>query len=62
MRGVATAASIWATGAIGGAVAFARFEIAMLISLVTFLTLRLMEPIKEKIDEGDGKPGPDGKP
>ena len=61
VRGVATAASIWATGAIGGAVAFARFEIAILISLVTFLTLRLMEPIKEKIDEGDGKPGPDTK-
>ena len=56
VRGVATAASIWATGAIGGAVAFARFEIAVLISLVTFLTLRLMAPIKEEINDED----PDG--
>ncbi len=53
VRGVATAASIWATGAIGGAVAFARFEIAILISLVTFLTLRLMSPIKQKINSDD---------
>lgn len=54
VRGVATAASIWATGAIGGAVAFARFEIAILISLVTFFTLRVMSPIKEKINDEDG--------
>ena len=40
----------------GGAVAFARFEIAVLISLVTFLTLRLMAPIKEEINDED----PDG--
>ena len=54
VRGLATAASIWATGAIGGAVAFARFEIAILISLVTFLTLRVMSPIKKKIDSEEG--------
>lgn len=55
VRGVATAASIWATGAIGGAVAFSRFEIAILISVVTFLTLRLMQPIKERIDPSSDK-------
>lgn len=54
VRGVATAASIWATGAIGGAVAFARFEVAILIGIVTFLTLRVMSPIKEKISNEDG--------
>ena len=53
VRGVATAASIWATGAIGGAVAFARFEVAILISIVTFLTLRLMSPIKKEINSDD---------
>ncbi len=54
VRGVATAASIWATGVIGAAAAFSRYEIAIIISLVTFLTLRFMSPIKEKIkDESD---------
>ena len=53
VRGVATAASIWATGAIGGAVAFARFEIAILISLATFLTLSFMSPIKKEINSDD---------
>ncbi|MDQ4121183.1 MAG: MgtC/SapB family protein [Acidobacteriota bacterium] len=57
VRGVATATSIWATGAIGVAAAFSRYEIAIIISLVTFLTLRFMSPIKEKIkdekDKGD---------
>ena len=53
VRGVATAASIWERCAIGGAVAFARFEIAILISLVSFLTLRLMGPIKKKISSDD---------
>ena len=40
MRGTATAASIWNTGAIGAAVAFDRFEIALVLGLVNFLTLK----------------------
>jgi len=47
VKGTATAASLWATGAIGCAVASNRLEIALVISLVTFLTLRLMTPLKE---------------
>ena len=38
--GTATAASIWSTGAIGMAVAWHRFEIAVTLSIMTFLTLR----------------------
>ena len=45
VRGTATAASLWATGAIGLAVASQRFEIAFLISIATFLTLRYLKPI-----------------
>ena len=56
VRGVATATSIWATGAIGGAAAFSRYEIAVVISIVTFLTLRFMSPIKEKLDHKEEKP------
>lgn len=49
IRGMATAASIWATGAIGVAVALKRLEIALVLSLLTLLTLRFLEPWKERI-------------
>lgn len=45
-HGTATAATIWSTGAIGAAVAFHRYEIAVLVSLLTFLTLLVFEQIK----------------
>jgi putative Mg2+ transporter-C (MgtC) family protein len=48
VRGLATAASIWNTGAIGAAVAFQRVEIAVVLSVVNFLTLYLLTPIAEK--------------
>ena len=47
VRGLATAASIWCTGAIGAAVAFGREEIAVVLSLVMFVTLRMLTPIVE---------------
>ena len=50
--GTATAASLWVTGAIGIAVAFNRYEIAIALSLVTFLTLWLLPFVK---DEKPGK-------
>lgn len=46
VRGTATAASIWGTAATGAAVGFEDLEIAMLVSLCTFATLRLLTPIK----------------
>jgi putative Mg2+ transporter-C (MgtC) family protein len=45
VRGTATAASLWATGAIGLAVASQRLEIAIVISAVTFFTLRFLKPL-----------------
>jgi putative Mg2+ transporter-C (MgtC) family protein len=48
VRGVATAASIWTTGAIGAAVAFQRVEIAIVLSVINFLTLYFLSPIAEK--------------
>lgn len=51
VHGTATAASLWATGAIGLAVAAQRFEIALVISAMTFLTLRFLKPIARKGDE-----------
>jgi len=56
VRGLATAASIWNTGAVGAAVAFARYEIALVLSLLNFLTLRFLTPLKENLkdDEDEG--------
>jgi putative Mg2+ transporter-C (MgtC) family protein len=45
VQGTATASSLWATGAIGLAVASHRFEIAILVSIATFLTLRFLKPV-----------------
>lgn len=45
VRGTATAASLWGTGAIGLAVASERMEIALVVSLVTFFTLRFLKPL-----------------
>jgi putative Mg2+ transporter-C (MgtC) family protein len=46
IRGTATAASLWATGAIGTAVGLGVYDIAIVLSLATFLTLRAMTPLK----------------
>jgi putative Mg2+ transporter-C (MgtC) family protein len=51
VRGTVTAVSIWNTGAIGVAVAFNRFEIALVLGLVNFLTLKWLTPLGEAIQE-----------
>jgi putative Mg2+ transporter-C (MgtC) family protein len=53
VRGLATASSIWSTGAIGAAVAFGREEIAVVLSVIMFLTLRMLSPLAEnKVHSG----------
>ena len=61
VHGTATAASIWGTGVIGAACAYSRFEIAVLVSVISFLLLRFLRPVKKRIDhkykrdvEGEG--------
>lgn len=49
VHGIATAAALWSTGAIGLAVAYGRLEIAVSLALVTFVTLRFLVPIKAYI-------------
>jgi putative Mg2+ transporter-C (MgtC) family protein len=56
VHGTATAASIWTTGIIGIAVAFNRFEIALLVSLITFITMRYVRQFKT---HKDGEPPPE---
>ncbi len=49
VSGLANAASIWNTGAIGMAVAWKRFEIAILIALLNFLILRMGAEAKKVV-------------
>lgn len=56
VHGTATAASIWNTGLIGIAVAFGRYEIAFLMSLINFLTLRYVRYLKTDPDEEKERP------
>lgn len=46
VTGTATAAGLWSTGAVGMAVALNEVEIAIVVSLMTYLTLRLMSRLK----------------
>lgn len=50
VTGTATAASLWVTGAIGIAAAFNRWEIGIVLSLVTFLTLQFIPYVKDQAD------------
>ena len=47
VQGTATASSILVTGAIGMAVAFRAYDLAVLLSLLSFLTLRVFTAWKE---------------
>ena len=53
VHGTATAASLWATGAIGIAVGLAAYDVALVIALFTVLTLYLLGGLK-------GHAGPKG--
>ena len=53
VSGTASAASIWNCGAIGLAVAFARFEIAVTLSAINFIILRFVGQIKENMEENE---------
>jgi putative Mg2+ transporter-C (MgtC) family protein len=55
VRGTATAASIWSTGVVGAAVAMGRYEVAVALSLLTFLTLKILWRVKLRIDQAETK-------
>ena len=55
VRGTATAASLWATGATGAAVGLGAYDVAVMISLFTFLTLWLLAPLKQEGSEEEKK-------
>jgi len=56
VRGTATAASLWATGAIGTAVGLGAYDIALVLSIMTFLTLRMNGNFKAAEDADEKEP------
>ena len=57
IAGVSSAASIWNTGAIGLAVAFDRFEIAILLSALNVITLFVFGKVKRQVESNDKDDG-----
>lgn len=52
VHGTATAASLWATGAVGAAVALGAYDVAVAIAALTFVTLKVITPFKQE-DEAE---------
>jgi putative Mg2+ transporter-C (MgtC) family protein len=50
VQGTANAASIWAAGAIGAAVALGRIEVAVILALMDVFTMVALIPLKKRIE------------
>ena len=50
VSGTSTAAAIWATGAVGIAVGLGRLEIAIALSVMTYVTFKLVGRVKKEVD------------
>jgi putative Mg2+ transporter-C (MgtC) family protein len=59
VKGTATAASLWATGAIGTAVGLGSYDTALIVSLVTFATLWTLSPLKSHLKDKSVDPAID---
>jgi putative Mg2+ transporter-C (MgtC) family protein len=53
VQGTATAAGLWATGAVGAAVGLGSYDVAIVITLFTIFTFRILSPIKQQETPGD---------
>ena len=57
VKGTATAASLWATGAMGTAVGLGSYDVAIVLALITMITLWVLSPLKPEVrgtkDEND---------
>lgn len=67
VRGAATAAAVWATAALGVAVAEGEYAVAAGLGFIGFATLRWLRPLKravrkdgDSIEEGEGEEDDDG--
>ncbi len=55
VHGTATAASIWNTGVIGAAVAQERYSFALILAVMNLVALRVLWPLKERLDARKGR-------
>jgi putative Mg2+ transporter-C (MgtC) family protein len=60
VQGTATAAGLWATGAIGAAVGLGSYDVAIVITLFTIFTFRVLSPVKQQQTPGDDIGPPSG--
>jgi putative Mg2+ transporter-C (MgtC) family protein len=51
VKGTATAASLWSTGAIGTAVGLGSYDVAIVLALATMITLFILSPLKPPEEE-----------
>jgi putative Mg2+ transporter-C (MgtC) family protein len=57
VKGTATAASLWITGAIGVAAGMAAYDVAAMLSVITVFTLWLLPPLKRLTHDEDERDG-----
>lgn len=56
--GVATAASVWSMGIVGAAVGFELYHIAVVVTVINLLTLKLLAPLRRLADPSPPKSPP----
>jgi putative Mg2+ transporter-C (MgtC) family protein len=49
VKGTATAASLWVTGAVGVSAGLGAYDVALVLSLVTLVTLWVLSPLKRTV-------------
>jgi len=62
IHGTATAASIWNTGVLGAALAQNRFFLALILAAMNLVALRVLLPLKMKLDAKEGRETEPGEP
>jgi putative Mg2+ transporter-C (MgtC) family protein len=60
VQGTATAAGLWATGAVGAAVGLGSYDVAIVVTLFTIFTFRVLSPVKQQETPGDDTGPPSG--
>jgi putative Mg2+ transporter-C (MgtC) family protein len=58
VQGTATAAGLWATGAVGAAVGLGSYDVAVVIAAFTIFTFRGLSPLKQAKPPEDETPPP----
>jgi putative Mg2+ transporter-C (MgtC) family protein len=60
VQGTATAAGLWATGAVGAAVGLGSYDVAVVVTAFTIFTFRGLSPLKQQQQQGDDIGPPSG--